>query len=138
MGGDDRNATNLSKVVCNRNRERSTFLRIGSRAQFIQQHKGPGSRSTRDEVDIGDMGGEGGEILLDRLIIADIGEHGIEDGQFCMVSGHGKARLRHQCEKSDGLQRNGLATSVGARKHEFPTLAVEFNRDGNDVAALAF
>ena len=53
-------------------------------------------RGAGDEIDVGDVGGEGGEILLDGLVVADVGEDGVEDGEFGTVGGYGKAGLGHQ------------------------------------------
>ena len=73
-----------------------------------------GGRGARDEIDVGDVRGEGREILLDGLIVADVGEDGVEDGKLGAVGGDGHAGLRHQGEQADGFEGDGFAAGVGA------------------------
>ena len=75
------------------------------------------------------MGGEGGEILLDRLIVADVGEDGVEDGEFGAIGGNGDSGLRHQGEEADGFQGDGFAAGVGAGDDELAARAFEFDGD---------
>ena len=53
------------------------------------KHQRVRCRSARDEVDVGDVGGERREILLDRLVVADVREHGIEHGNSARSAGTG-------------------------------------------------
>ena len=82
------------------------------------------------------MGGEGREILLDGLVVADVGQHGIEDGKLGAVGGDGNAGLRHQSQQADGFQGHGFAAGVGAGDDQLAAVAFEFDADGNDVSAL--
>ena len=89
-----------------------------------------------DEVDVGDVGGEGGEILLDGLRVADVGEDGVEDGQLGAVGRDGDSGLRHEGEQADGFQGDGFAAGVGAGDDELAVLAFQFEGDGNDRPPL--
>ena len=95
-------------------------------------------RGARDEIDIGDVRGEGGEILLDGLVVADVGEDGVEDGELGAVGGDGKAGLGHQREQADGFEGDGFAAGVGAGDDELAAGAFEFDGDGDYGDALGF
>ena len=72
-----------------------------------------------DRDDVADVRAERGERLLDRLLVADVGEDGVEDGQPGVgVGGDRQAGLRHQREQADRLERDGLAAGVGAGDQE--------------------
>ena len=77
---------------------------IGGRAQFIQQHQRVRRRGARDEIDVGDVGGESRKILLDGLIVADIGQHRIKHRQLGAIRGDGNAGLRHQGQQPNRFQ----------------------------------
>ena len=111
---------------------------IRGRAQFVQQDQRSRCRRARNEVDIGDVGGKRRKILLDRLVVADIGQHGIEDRQLGAIRGNGNAGLRHQGQQANRFQGNGFSAGVGAGDDKFETFAFEFDADGNDVPTFCF
>ena len=47
-------------------------------------------------------------------LVADIGQHLLEDRKLGFGRGHGQPGLRHQGEQADGLQRDRFAAGVGA------------------------
>ena len=98
MRGDDGDAADAAEMVGDGDGERGTFFGIGGRAEFIEQDERVAGRGARDEVDVGDVRGEGRKVLLDRLVVADVGEDGVEDGKLGAVGGDGDAGLRHQRE----------------------------------------
>jgi len=57
--------------------------------------------------------GEGRKVLLDRLVVADIGENRIEHGIFRAIGGNRNSGLRHQRQQAYRLQRHCLAAGVG-------------------------
>ena len=79
-------------------------------------------RVMRDEVDVGDVRGERREVLLDRLVVADVGEDCVEDGQLGAIGRHGNSRLRHQSQQAHGLERDGFAAGVGAADDDLAVL----------------
>jgi hypothetical protein len=81
--------------------------------------------------------GEGRKILLDRLVIADVGEYGIEDGQLRGFGGHRNARLRHEREQPSGLEADGLAAGIGSADDELPIVPFKVERDRYDVPTTA-
>ena len=110
-------------MVGNGDRQGRAFFGIGRRAEFIQQHQRLRSRGARDEINIGDVRGESGKILLDRLVVADIGQHGIEHRQLRAVGRHGNAGLRHQRQQPSGFQADGFAAGVWAGDDQLPRSA---------------
>ena len=138
MRGDHGHAANAAEVDGDGDRQRRAFFGIGGRAEFIEQHQRLRGRRARNEIDVGDVRGKCRKILLDRLIVADVGEHGIEDRHLGAIGGDGNAGLRHQREQTDGFQRDGFAAGVGAGDHELAAVAFELDGDGNDGCAFKF
>ena len=53
-------------------------------------------------------------------------------GSSARSAGTRNARLRHQRQQSDGLQRHGFSAGVGAADDELAVLGVELNSKRND------
>ena len=118
MRGDDGQAADAAEMSSDGDGESGAFFGIGGGAEFIEQDQRLRRRGAGDEIDVGDVRGEGGEILLDRLIVADVGEHGVEDREFGAVGGDGKAGLGHESEEANGFQGHRFAAGVGAGDDE--------------------
>ena len=131
-------AADACEVVGDGDGQGGAFFGIGGRAEFVEQDQRLRSGGAGDEIDVGDVRGECREILLDRLVVADVGEDGVEDGKLGAVRGHRHSRLRHQREQADGLQRDGLAAGIGSGDDELAALAFEFDGDRDDRGSLAF
>ncbi len=128
MGGDDGHAADAAEVSGDGDGECGAFFGIGGGAEFVEQDERVRGRGARDEIDVGDVRGEGGKILLDRLVVADVGEDGVEDGEFGAVGGDGKSGLRHQGEQADGFQGDGFAAGVGAGDDELAARCLRVRR----------
>ncbi len=84
------------------------------------------------------MRGKSAEVLLDRLVVADIGQDLFEERQFRRGARHGQTGLGHQRDHPDGLQRYGLAAGVRAADQERAAILVESQRERDDpFGALA-
>ena len=116
----------------NRHGQSRTLFRIGSGAQFIQQHQRLRGRRARDEINISDVRRESRKILLNGLVVANIGEHGVEHRKLSPISRHRKSRLRHQRQQADGLECDGLAAGIRSRDDELPSFAFQFHTDRDD------
>ena len=78
---------------------------------------------------------KGAEALLDALLVADIGEDFFKDGYLRMLFRRNvQACLRHQCEQTDGLERDGLTAGVRAGNHDYKELAAKVKVDRHDFA----
>ena len=135
VGGDDGHAPDSAEVLGDGNGQRGALFGIGGGAEFVEQDQRMRGRGARDEIDVGDVGGEGGEILLDGLIVADVGEDGVEDGQLGAVGRDGHSGLRHQGEQASGFERDGFAAGVGAGDDELAAGAFELDGEGDDGLA---
>ena len=68
----------LAEVVKNGHSQCRSFARIGARSEFVQQHQGVVIGDAHNGLNISYVGGECAEILLNRLLVADIREDAIE------------------------------------------------------------
>src|ERR1044071_6845282 len=138
MRGNNAERAAAVKMVCNGDGQRRAFFGIGGRAEFVKQDKRMGRGGARDEINVGDVRGEGGKILLDRLVIADIGKNGIKDRQPRRGGGHGNAGLRHERQQSNGFEAHGFAAGVGPADDELAMAAIHLKRERDYLAAFCF
>ena len=76
---------------------------------------------------------EGRQALLNALLVADIHQHAAEHAQLAVVgAGYEQAAHRHQREKSQRFEGDGLAARVGSRDDEGVELAAQTDIDGHD------
>ena len=85
MGGRRDHGPAFSRVFDDRNRKRRAFCRIRARSQFVEQHQRAVLTGIQDLHNVLHMCRKGGEILLDALLVADIGENMGEDRQRAAV-----------------------------------------------------
>ena len=77
---------------------------VGARAQLVKEDEGVLVALGEDADDVGHVGGEGGEILLNALLVADIGQNVAEHRQAAAVGGGDvQAALVHGRQQADGL-----------------------------------
>ncbi len=81
----DANAAHAAEVFGDSDGQRRAFFGIGRRPEFVEQHQRLRRGGARDEIDVGDMRRKRGEILLDGLVVADVGEHRVEYRQLGAV-----------------------------------------------------
>src|ERR1700757_1594919 len=136
MGGDDGDRTDAAEVVGDGDGQGGAFFGVGGGAEFVEQHERVRGRNAGNEVDVGNVGGEGGKILLDGLVVADVGENCVKNRELGTIGGGGEAALGPEGEESDGLQGDGLAAGVGTGDDELAAGTFEFDRDGNNTGVL--
>ena len=113
-------AADAAEVSSDRHGQSRALLRIGRRAQFVQQHQRLRGGGARNQINVGDVRGESRKILLNRLVVANVGQHGIEHRKLRAVRGNREPGLRHQRQQADALERDSLAASVWAGDDELP------------------
>ena len=124
MGGGERRRFHFEQMLQNRHRQRRALRGVGARAQFIEKGKRTGRDVFQNLHNVGHVRREGGQRLLDGLLVADVGVHLVEDGQFrAQVRGYRKACLRHQGHQPHRLHGDGLAAGIGAGDDEGGELA---------------
>ena len=111
------------------------FFRVGAGAQFVHQHqrmdRGPGHYVFQ----VGDVGAEGGQRLLDALLVADVCVYTVEPGEMGLFGGHMQAGLGHHRQQSHRFQRYGLASGVGTGDQHHPVVAVQVDAHWDDRAS---
>ena len=115
--------------------EGGSLFGIGGRAEFVEQDERARGGGVGDEVDVGDVGGEGGEILLDGLRVADVGQDGVADGKLGALGGDGDSGLGHEDEQAYGFEADGFAAGVGAADDELAVGGVHLQRERDDRLA---
>ncbi len=76
------------------------------------------------------MRGERRQAHRDRLLVADVDEDRVEDGQRRLVGGRAQAALVESRSEPERLQGHGLAARVRAADHERPERSeLEIDRD---------
>ena len=90
MGGHHGRDTTLHQAGKDGLGEGGTLQGVGAGAQLIEQHQAIGRHGLEDLDDVAHVRAEGGERLLDALLIADIREHALEDREGgALSSGQG-------------------------------------------------
>ena len=136
MGGGHDHRAALGQGLQHRLGQRGAVVGIGARAQLVEQHERAGVHALENLAELLDEGGERREVLRHALLVTDDGEALREDGQPRPVArGDVAARLRHEHEQAQGLERHRLAARVGAGDHEHRALGADLDVHGNDWAA---
>ena len=77
--GDQRPRARRQKVAGNGHGQRGAFFGIGGGAELVEQHQRARAGEAREPVEVGDVRGEGGELRLNGLRVADVGQKRGED-----------------------------------------------------------
>ena len=86
------------------------------------------------------MAAEGGEVLLQRLLIADVGQHRVAPGQLRdAAAGQKQPGSRHQGGQPQAFEGHGFAAGVGAGDGDHPQgrLNLQAHRHHSTAALLA-
>src|SRR5258708_27754103 len=126
----------MAKVLGDRSRQRSAFFGIGCRTEFVEQHQRIRSRSARDEIDVRNMRRKRRKILLDRLIVTNVGEDGVEDWHVGAISGNGHSGLRHKSQQAEGFQSDSFAAGVRSGDDQLSVIAFHLDRSEEHTSEL--
>ena len=80
-----------------------TLRRVGTGTKLVQKHQRVGHGKLKDAGDLLHMTGEGGQALLDALLIADVHEEFVEDTDLTAL-----------------IRRDGGSRTVPSRKADRP------------------
>ena len=76
-----------------------TLHRIGARPQLVKKDEGTRPARLQDPHDVGHVRGEGGQVLCNGLLIADVGQHVVKDHNAAVVPHRDvQATLGHEDE----------------------------------------
>ena len=79
-----------------------------------------------------DVRGEGGQVFLNGLAVADVAPHAVEHGKARpLCRRHEQSASRHQAKESAHLERDRLAARIGAADEQESVFLPQRQRDGN-------
>ena len=111
--------------------ERRTLDGIGAGGDLVEEHERVRGRALEDPDQVPQVRGEGREAHRDRLLVADVDEDLVEDGQRRLVRRWPQTALVERGGEPEGLQRHGLAARVRPADHERAQAAeLEVDRHG--------
>ena len=109
--------------------QRRALHRVGTGSQLIKQDQAVVVRLPQNFHGVGHVGGEGGQALLNGLLVADVRQNPVKHPHGgATVGGNMQAALRHQAQKPQGFQRHRLAAGVGAGDHQRVVIAAQLHR----------
>lgn len=107
--------------------------RIGAAAEFVEQDERGPRRARQAGADAHEMRRKGREVLLDLLLVADVGHDAVVERHLAALGARqGQAHAHHQGRQARALQRQGLAARVRAGDHEQVELAPEAQVERHD------
>ena len=132
MGGGGNQGSLAAGTFNDGNGQGCALHRVRTGAQLIEQQQALVVHLPQDLHNVGHMGGEGGQALLNALLVAHIRQHPVEYTHGAAAVGRDmQAALGHQTQKADGFQGNGLAAGVGAGDDQGVELLTQLHGDGH-------
>ena len=96
VGREDREAAPLDEPVEEAHGDGAALLRVGAGAELVEEYETLGAGLVRDAADDAHMPGEGGEGLVDGLLVAYVGVDRVEDREARLEGrGYGQSELVH-------------------------------------------
>ena len=137
MGRCGDNAAARAGILQNRHGKRRALDGVCSRAELVEEKKRSVAALFEHVHDVHHVRREGGERLLDALLVADVRKDFIKYGNAAaLCGGNVQAALRHKAEKADGLERNGLAAGVRAGDDERIVILAELHIDRHGLVLI--
>ena len=119
MGGDDGGCPLHLEVFRHRLGQGRPFHGVRAGAQFVQQYQVLFPHRGQERNELGNVAGEGGQVILDALFITDDGVNMVVHRKAGALSRRNEeARLVHEGKKARRLDGDGLAAGVGAGNDE--------------------
>ena len=126
----------LAQKVEQRARDRRALLRIGARAELVEQDQRAAVGVAQHAHDARDVARKRRQALLQTLLVADVGLDALEDRhQRALVGRHEQAGLGHQRQQASRLERDRLAAGVRAGDQQHVEVAAQLEADRHDLAA---
>ena len=111
--------------------------RLGSRTELVDQHQRAVGGSGQHVLHVAQVRRIGRQIVVDRLLVADIDADRPENGQLRdLRRRHGITALEEILHKPRRLQADRLAAGIGSRNHEDALVPVEHKIERHDLAPL--
>jgi len=123
-----------AQLLENADGQRRALGRVGARAQLVKQGQRGVARQVENAADALHVAGEGGQALLNALLVADVHKVLVKMADdAALVRGDQEAVLGHRVEKARGFERNGLAAGVRAGDDEGVVLAAQLDVHRHDL-----
>ena len=120
----------VAQLFEDRDRQRGALDRVGAGAQLVYQAERAGVGKLHDADNIRHVRREGGQRLLNALLVADVHQHAAKNTQLAVVgAGHQQAAHRHQREQAERFEGDGLAAGVGTRDDKGVKFSAEVDVD---------
>ena len=137
MGGGGDEGPLAASVLDDGNGQRRALHRVGARAQFVKEQQAVLVRLMQDFHGVGHVRREGGQALLNALLVAHVRQHPVKDPQpASVVCGDLQPALGHQRQQPDGFQRHGLAAGVGAGDDQGVVGIAQLQGDGHRLGLV--
>ena len=112
--------------------QRRALHRVGAGTQFVEEQQRPVVGLPQHLDDVGDMGGKGGQGLLDGLLVPDVRQDFFENGHLApVVHRQVQAALGHEGEQASRFQGDRLTAGVGAGDDQGVKALPQFQVDGH-------
>jgi len=134
VGGRDRAGAGLRELLQHRLREGRSLVRVRAGAGLVDQDERVLPDRGEHVTEVGDVRAEGGQVVLDRLLVPNVGHNLVEERERG-VRRHRKGQSvgEHQREEANGLHRHRLAPGVGAGDHERAEVGAELQVEGDHL-----
>ncbi len=131
MGGDQTARASLEEALEEGLRQRRPLLGVGARAELVDEHQALRVGVLEHLLQPQQVGGEGGEALLQALLVADVHEELGGEVERRALGGHEEPGLGHEHREAQGLEQRGLAAHVGAGEQQDAVLGGELEVVGD-------
>ena len=81
VGGRHDQGPDFTQMVEDGHGQEGPFLRVRPRTQLVKEDQGPVGHLIQDADNISHVGTKGGQVLLNGLLISDVGIDGIKNAQ---------------------------------------------------------
>jgi len=115
VGGDQGEGMAGGELFQDGHGQRRALFGVGSGADLVNEHKAAGSGGFGDGLESGQMGGKGGEIVIDRLLVADAGVNRADGTDARMGQSRDmQPAAGHQGEQTHRFEGHRFAAGIGA------------------------
>ena len=131
VGGGDGHDIPLPQVPQDGLGQGRSLLGVGAGAQFVNEHQGAGRYLGQDGPQVLDVGTEGGQRLLDTLLVANVGVDAVQQGKLGGLGGDVQTGVGHQGQQAYGLERDRLAPGIWPGDDHDPVVAAQLDAGGH-------
>ncbi len=134
MGGDQHPRAALHPVFHGGSGQGRALFRVGAVADFIHQDERARTRLLHHAHQMFQVGAEGGLAIAQTLLVADVREDVIEDGQFTTIARRKwRADLIKEGHEPKGLEHDGFTAGVGPAHQEQTLICIQAEIQGHKI-----